>query len=54
MISLQPINEKNFKEVTNPSIYPYQRQYVASTTYSLAQCYLYRDNNDVFSVCHNI
>ena len=48
MISLHPINEKNFKEVTNLSIYPYQQQYVASTTYSLAQCYLYRDNNDVF------
>lgn len=48
MISIQSVDEKNFEEVISLSIHDYQKKYVASITHSLAQCYIYRDNNDVF------
>lgn len=48
MISLKPVNEMNFNDTISLSLHDYQQNYVASVVYSIAQCYIYRDNNDVF------
>ncbi|MGY3704652.1 hypothetical protein BW731_07880 [Vagococcus martis] len=48
MISLKPVNEMNFNDTISLSLHDYQQNYVVSVVYSIAQCYIYRDNNDVF------
>lgn len=48
MIEFEPINEDNFKDVINLEVAENQSRFVASNVRSLAECYLYRNNNDVF------
>lgn len=48
MIEFVPINEHNFKDVINLEIAESQSRFVAPNVRSLAECYLYRNNNDVF------
>ncbi len=47
-ITLQEINEENFKAVINLEVASSQKQYVSSNVKSLAECYIYRNNGDVF------
>ncbi|WP_188205480.1 GNAT family N-acetyltransferase [Desemzia incerta] len=48
MIKFVPVNEKNFKDVINLEITENQKHFVAPNVHSLAECYLYRNNDDVF------
>lgn len=48
MIEFVPVNEENFKDVINLEITENQKFFVAPNVHSLAECYLYRNNNDVF------
>lgn len=48
MIRLIEVNEDNFDEVIGLSVAPEQAGYVATNVHSLAQCYIYRENGDVF------
>ncbi|MFL2105915.1 GNAT family N-acetyltransferase [Desemzia sp. FAM 23991] len=48
MIEFVPINEENFKDVINLEVAESQSRFVAPNVRSLAECYLYRNNNDVF------
>lgn len=48
MIEFVPVNEENFKDVINLEITDKQKHFVAPNIHSLAECYLYRNNNDVF------
>lgn len=48
MIEFVPVNEENFKGVINLEITENQKHFVAPNVHSLAECYLYRNNNDVF------
>ncbi|MGE7365417.1 GNAT family N-acetyltransferase [Desemzia incerta] len=48
MIEFVPVNEENFKDVINLEITENQKLFVAPNVHSLAECYLYRNNNDVF------
>lgn len=48
MITLETITEKNFDEVLKLSVRPDQARFIAANVHSLAQCYLYREANDVF------
>ncbi len=47
MITLKEISEDNFEQIINFRR-PEGETFVAPNAVSLAQCYLYRDNNDVF------
>ena len=55
MITLQEINEENFYKIINLELSHKQQGFVASNVQSLAECYLYRKNNDVFpySISYN-
>lgn len=48
MVKFEQITEDNFLAVINLKVDESQEKFVASNTRSLAECYLYRDNNDVF------
>lgn len=48
MIRLLEVNEENFEEVIGLSLAPSQEKFVASNVRSLAQCYIYREDGDVF------
>lgn len=48
MIRLLEVNEENFDEVIGLSVAPSQEKFVASNVRSLAQCYIYREDGDVF------
>lgn len=48
MIEFVPINEENFKDAINLEVAESQKYFVAPNVHSLAECYLYRNNNDVF------
>lgn len=48
MLKLEEICDENFYDVVNLKIDSSQVKFVASNDRSLAECYLYRDNNDVF------
>ena len=48
MIKLQTITEENFDDVIGLSVKSNQEHFMKSNVYSLAQCYLYREANDVF------
>lgn len=48
MIQFVPIDEKNFEEVLQLKVNEHQTKFVAPNVRSLADCYLYRNNNDVF------
>ncbi len=48
MIRLLEVNEENFDEVIGLSLAPSQEKFVASNVRSLAQCYIYREDGDVF------
>ena len=48
MIKLEEINENNFYKVINLKLLEEQKKYIASNVKSLAECYLYRKNEDVF------
>ena len=47
MITFRPITEDNFDAIIAMRR-PEEENFVASNAESLAQCWLYRDNNDVF------
>lgn len=47
-LEFNPVDESNFYEVVKLEIRPEQSGFVASNAYSLAECYIYRENNDVF------
>ncbi|WP_028274212.1 GNAT family N-acetyltransferase [Atopococcus tabaci] len=48
MVQFVPIDEKNFEEVLQLKVNEHQSKFVAPNVRSLADCYLYRNNNDVF------
>ena len=48
MIHIKEVTEDNFGAVINLKVKEDQRTYVAPNVHSLAQCYIYRQNNDVF------
>lgn len=48
MIEFAPINEENFKDVIDLEVAEDQKYFVAPNVRSLAECYLYRNNNNVF------
>lgn len=48
MIEFVSINEENFKDVIDLEVAEGQKNFVAPNVRSLAECYLYRNNNDVF------
>lgn len=48
MLILQEINEENFYSVINLQVQEDQKEFVASNARSLAECYLYRNENDIF------
>lgn len=48
MVQFVPINETNFEEVLQLKVNEHQSKFVAPNVRSLADCYLYRNNNDVF------
>lgn len=48
MVILQEIDENNFYQVINLEVEENQKEFVAPNVRSLAECYLYRDENDVF------
>ncbi len=48
MIRLLEVSEENFDEVIGLSVAPSQEKFVASNVRSLAQCYIYREDGDVF------
>ncbi|MBM6613850.1 GNAT family N-acetyltransferase [Desemzia sp. RIT804] len=48
MIEFVTINEDNFKDVINLEVAEIQNYFVAPSVRSLAECYLYCNNNDVF------
>lgn len=48
MIELVPIDENNFEAVIKLDLHEHQRKFVAPNVHSLAECYLYRKNEDVF------
>ncbi|WP_225744437.1 GNAT family N-acetyltransferase [Marinilactibacillus sp. Marseille-P9653] len=48
MVTLVPINEENFEAVLALRVAESQSKFVAPTVSSLAECYLYRNNGDVF------
>ena len=48
MITIEPICEDNFYEVITQTVFPEQEQFLVSNAVSLAECYLYRENNDIF------
>lgn len=43
-----PVDESNFEKVIQLELNENQKKFVASNVRSLADCYLYRNNNDVF------
>lgn len=47
MINFRKITEDNFRDIINMKQPPEQR-FVADNSYSLAQAWLYKDNNDVY------
>lgn len=55
MIELVSITEDNFEEVIKLKVNTTQESFVSSNVYSLAQCYLYKDNQDVFpyAICND-
>lgn len=54
-IVLKAIDETNFYEVINLEVKKEQAKFITSNVQSLAECYLYRNNNDVFpyAICIN-
>lgn len=48
MLTIRDINEENFAKVVGLQIDEQDKKFVASVEKSLAQCWLYRDDNDVF------
>lgn len=48
MIKFEDVTEENFKDIVSLRLKDYQKKFVADNTYSLAQCYIYRNNGDVF------
>lgn len=48
MIEFIPVNEQNFEAVLQLKVKESQSKFVAPNVRSLAECYLYRNNNDVF------
>ncbi|MGT2865921.1 GNAT family N-acetyltransferase [Streptococcus fryi] len=48
MIRLEMITEDNFYQVIGLKVADEERTFVASNVQSLAECWLYRDNGDVF------
>lgn len=48
MLTIRDINEENFSKVVALQIDEQDKKFVASVEKSLAQCWLYRDDNDVF------
>jgi len=48
MINFVPVNEKNFEQVLQLKVNESQSKFVAPNVRSLADCYLYRNNQDVF------
>ncbi|CCV64480.1 putative histone acetyltransferase HPA2 [Alteracholeplasma palmae J233] len=48
MIRFDEINKDNFYEVLKLEVNESQKNFVSSNVKSLAECYLYRHNNDVF------
>lgn len=55
MIALTEITEENFYQVIHLELTDEQQSFVAPNVRSLAECYLYRNNNDVFpyAICAN-
>lgn len=48
MIDLKPVDETSFYQVLNLTVAEADKNFVASNARSLAECWLYRDNGDVF------
>ena len=48
MVVLKPVTEDNYKDVIALRVKESQKGYVASNVLGLAECYVYRENNDVF------
>lgn len=48
MIALKPVDEASFYQVINLTVAEADKRFVASNARSLAECWLYRDNGDVF------
>ncbi|MFC3928271.1 GNAT family N-acetyltransferase [Streptococcus caprae] len=48
MITLKPVDESSFYQVLQLTVREEQRHWVADNATSLAECWLYRDNGDVF------
>lgn len=48
MVALRFVDEENFEQVIALTVAEKDKQFVASTLRSLADCWLYRDNGDVF------
>lgn len=48
MMQLTAITEENFTDVLNLKLLPEQESFVSSNVKSLAQCWLYRNEGDVF------
>lgn len=55
MITIQDITEDNLYDVIGLKVKENQSKFVAPNVRSLAECYVYRDNNDVFpyAIVHN-
>ncbi|MFA9414082.1 MULTISPECIES: hypothetical protein [unclassified Streptococcus] len=48
MIALKPVDETSFYQVLQLTVREEQRHWVADNATSLAECWIYRDNGDVF------
>lgn len=48
MISFRDINEENFQQILKLEVAEEDKKFVASNEKSLAECWLYRENNDCF------
>lgn len=48
MITLKPVDETSFYQVLKLTVREEQKHWVADNATSLAECWLYRDNGDVF------
>ena len=48
MVQFVSINEDNFEKVVQLKVKESQSKFVAANVRSMADCYLYRDNNEVF------
>lgn len=53
MIELVPVEEENFEQVIRLEVKESQRTFVAPNVRSLAECYLYRRNDDVLPYAIN-